>query len=59
MAQTPSPHLAGVNETVYTRLRNELDHTRTGLDIEQRKQTMVTHLSDLIKLVKRAIETKP
>lgn len=59
VAQTPSPHVAGVNETVYTRLRNELGHTRAGVDIEQSKQEMAEHLPGLIKLVKCAIETKP
>jgi hypothetical protein len=46
-----------VLETVYTRLRNEFAHSRTGANIEQTKVEMTERLSELRELAKRAIES--
>jgi hypothetical protein len=42
--QTPSPHRPGVMETVYTRLRNELGHTRKGVNLQNTKAEMANRL---------------
>lgn len=52
---TPSPHLKGVNETVYTRLRNELGHHRAGGDLERTKQEMHQQVGQLLLHVRTAI----
>ena len=57
--QTPRPPeapRAGVMETVYTRLRNELAHRRTGVNLDNTKIEMANRLGGLIALTKRAIE---
>jgi hypothetical protein len=46
-------------ETVYTRLRNEFGHRRSGVDLETTKSEMANRLSGLRALVKRAIELHP
>jgi hypothetical protein len=43
-------------ETVYTRLRNELGHKRADVNLDDTKADMKKHLSELITLTKRAIE---
>ena len=50
-----TPH-RGVNETVYSRLRNEFGHSRQDVDLEATKSEMKARLASLIKLTKRAIE---
>jgi hypothetical protein len=57
--QTPSPHKPKIMETVYTRLRNELGHTRAGVNLDETKKEMADHLGGLIALTKRAIELGP
>lgn len=52
---TPSPRTSGI-ETVYTRLRNELAHPRTGASLEETRREASRYLHGLMKLVKRAIE---
>lgn len=43
------------NETIYTRLRNEMAHIRDGVDLRETKVEIENCLGDLIKLTKRAI----
>lgn len=43
-------------ETMYTRLRNELAHSRPGVNMALTKQEMANHLGDLRQLANRAIE---
>ncbi len=45
-----------LNETVYTRLRNEFAHKRDGVDIQKTKAEMADWLCGLIALTKGAIE---
>jgi hypothetical protein len=55
--QTQHPlKAAGVMETVYTRLRNELAHKRAGVNLDNTKAAMANRLVGLIALTKRAIE---
>jgi hypothetical protein len=56
VAQTPSPCNLNVSETVYTRLRNDFAHPRTGDDLQCTKTKMRSHLGHLMALTKRAIE---
>jgi len=51
----PRPKKNGT-ETLYTRLRNELAHKRTGVNLENTKAAMKKNLGELIALTKRAIE---
>jgi hypothetical protein len=53
---TPSSRYASDRETVYTRLRNEMNHTRTLGDLDRTKAEIVQHLPGLIALTKQAIE---
>jgi hypothetical protein len=58
--QTQHPKkVAGVMETVYTRLRNEMAHRRPGVDIDATKAEMSGRLGGLITLTQRAIELRP
>ncbi len=58
--QTQHPLKAhGVMETIYSRLRNELAHPRTGGDLDTIKGEMVTRLDGLRALTKQAIEVRP
>jgi hypothetical protein len=43
-------------ETVYTRLRHQMNHTRTLGDMDSTKAEIVQHLPGLIALTKQAIE---
>lgn len=47
------------NETIYTRLRNELAHRRQGVDMANTKAEAVNRIGGLRALVKRAIELHP
>jgi hypothetical protein len=49
----------GIMETIYTRLRNELAHTRVGTNIEATKTQMAHRVGGLVSLVKRCIEQQP
>lgn len=49
----------GEMETVYTRLRNELAHKRSGVSIDTTKKEMAQHVVDLRSLVKVAIQQNP
>jgi hypothetical protein len=49
-------HRPNAPETVYTRLRNEVGHARPGVLPETTRQEISTHLADLAKIVRRAIE---
>jgi hypothetical protein len=57
--QTPSPHIPGVMETVYTRLRHELGHSRVGVNLDETKAEMTKRVGALVALTKRAIESHP
>jgi hypothetical protein len=58
--QTQHPlKAAGVMETVYRRLRNELAHPRVGVNLDNTKAEMANRLGALIGLVQRAIELHP
>jgi hypothetical protein len=58
-APPKKPGALGKMETVYTRLRNELAHKRTGVNLENTKSEMSQRLGGLIRLTKRAIEVNP
>jgi hypothetical protein len=58
VTQTTSPK-TGQNEAVYTRLRNELAHKRTGVNLDDTKRQMANHVVGLARLTKRAIELHP
>jgi hypothetical protein len=47
-----------VDETVYRRLRNEFGHERQDGNLDKTKAEMKKHLSGLIVLTKRAIESR-
>ena len=53
---TPDPRDANRRETVYTRLRHQLSHSRTLGDLDSTKEEIVKHLPGLIALTKQAIE---
>ncbi len=58
--QTPDPRPGQKRmETAYTRLRNELGHTRPGVNLDNTKTEMANRLGGLIGLTKRAIELHP
>jgi hypothetical protein len=57
--QSPCPRKPGVQETVYTRLRNELVHAQAGIDREDARREMAGRLRGLIELARRAIELHP
>jgi hypothetical protein len=60
VAQSQHPKkAAGVMETVYTRLRNELAHRRPGVETEQTKKEMAIKVGDLRGVVKEAIRQNP
>ena len=56
VALTPHPFWPKVDETLYTRLRNELAHNRKGVNLNDTKVKMEQYLSGLVSLTKRAIE---
>jgi len=56
---TPSPHKAGVMETVYTRLRNELGHHRLVVNLDNTRTKIAGRLAGLRALAKRAIQLHP
>jgi hypothetical protein len=51
----PSPLKAGITETVYTKLRNELAHKRVGADLDATKNAMAEQLHALRQVVRTAI----
>jgi hypothetical protein len=59
VSENVHPKFAGVYETVYTRLRNELGHHRQNVNLDQTKSEMTARLGELIDLTKRAIELHP
>jgi hypothetical protein len=59
VTRTPSPHIPGATETVYTRLRNELGHTRSGVNLDNTRSDMARTLDGPRALTKRAIELHP
>lgn len=52
----PSPRNPHLMETVYTRLRHQLSHSRTLGDLDSTKAEIVQHLGGLIALTKHAIK---
>jgi hypothetical protein len=50
---------SGAQETVYTRLRNEIGHVRTGGDLDKTKNEIRRWVGELAALTKRAIESHP
>lgn len=56
--QTPHPLKQDVMETMYTRLRNEFAHQRSGVNLETTKTEMASKLGELIAITKRAIELR-
>lgn len=56
VSESQSPHhKAGVMETIYTRLRNEISHHRQGVDLEETKRSMSDHVGRLLEHVRDAI----
>ena len=53
--QSPRPDKENIRETVYTRLRNEIAHSRSGASQSQTAEEIYTHTSKLISLVKSLI----
>jgi hypothetical protein len=49
----------GKLETVYTRLRNEFGHKRSGVTLDDTKMEMASHLSGLRELARKAIQLLP
>lgn len=49
---------SGDEETIYTRLRNNLGHPERGANVDQTKMEMVRWVGQLVALTKRAIELK-
>lgn len=49
----------GKKETVYTRLRNEFGHKRSGVNLDNTKREMASHLERLRELARVAIRTPP
>ena len=59
---THQPHgrrSSGTRETLYTRLRNEVGHVRSGTTIEATKSEMATHIGGLIEVAKELIGRQP
>jgi len=52
----PRPNHQSRLETVYTRLRNELGHKRSGVSLDRTKEEMTKRANDLANLTKHAIE---
>lgn len=50
---------SGVQETVYTRLRNQVGHVRPGTTIEGTRAEMEANLSGLIEVTKELINRQP
>ena len=55
VTQSPSPYHAGVMETIYTRLRNEVGHGRAGTTAERTRTEMQDNLPAFQNLVRTAI----
>jgi hypothetical protein len=53
--ETPHPREARM-ETVYSRLRNEFGHHRSGVDLDNTKREMASHLGGLRELARQAIQ---
>ena len=53
--QSPSPRSQGRNETVYTRLRNEVGHRRAGTTPEQTRREIQENIAAFQELVRTAI----
>jgi hypothetical protein len=53
--QSPRPDKPRLIETIYTRLRNEVGHTRTGATSEQTSKEIKENVMGLQTLVKAAI----
>jgi hypothetical protein len=54
--QTSRPDKPHINETIYTRLRNELAHPRVGVNLERTKSEMSERVAELAGLTRRAIQ---
>jgi hypothetical protein len=52
----PRPDKPHINETVYTRLRNEFAHNRPGVNLDQTKREMADRTGGLVVVTRRAIE---
>lgn len=57
--QSPHPKFVGTMETIYSRLRNEFAHKRSGVNINDTKVAMAQRWINLAALTKRAIELHP
>lgn len=53
--QTPSPRKSGRYETLYTRLRNEVGHGRSGVDPAQTHLEIEENVEEFEELVRKAI----
>jgi len=53
------PRKSGTNETVYTRLRNQVGHVRKGTTIEGTRAEMDQWISGLIGMAKHLIDQQP
>lgn len=54
----PRPDKPHIKETVYSKLRNEVGHTRKGVDLAHTRQGMDARVYELAKIVRKAIEIK-
>ncbi len=53
------PRKSGTQETVYTRLRNQVGHRRSGTTIEETKGQMEVNLRGLVEVAKNLIDRQP
>lgn len=53
--QTPSPRFAGIDETIYTRLRNEIAHKREGVSVDATKVEITAQLGAFREVVRQGI----
>ena len=54
--QTPRPDKPHIMETIYTRLRNEMSHTRSNVNDLNTKNEIKQNVSGLVNIVKEAIQ---
>jgi hypothetical protein len=54
--ETPRPRFSGRDETIYSRLRNEIAHRRLGTNLHTTRGEIARKVDALKRLAKRAIE---
>jgi hypothetical protein len=54
----PRPDKPHIKETIYSKLRNEVGHARTGVDLAHTRHEMDSRVYELAKIARKAIELK-